>query len=136
MLNAHLSADGKGKKNSRLASGETKNFTTYPQVAMFLLKKYATDEVIVETESDITRSAQSSHMTPSQYAEVLVTKAFWCGDVYEEYAPIQIFIEGLVASVRHSMREYWENKKDANLHDPALHTTSLLRLQVHDVTSK
>lgn len=74
VLSARLSADNINKKHDRLASGETKNFTAYRQVINFLLKKYATDEVIAETEFDILHLAQSSHMTLSQYAEELITK--------------------------------------------------------------
>lgn len=50
-------------------------FTAYSQVANFLLKeKYATDEVIADTKSDITLFVQPSNMKSSQYAEELVTE--------------------------------------------------------------
>lgn len=45
-------------------------------------------------------------MTPSQYAKVLVTKTLWYGDVNEEYAFKEVFIEGLNSPIRHSMPDY------------------------------
>lgn len=51
-----------------------------------MLTKLAANEVIVETDSDIMRFVQPSHMTPSKYAEELVTKTLWSRDVHEEKA--------------------------------------------------
>lgn len=75
-------------------------------------------------------------MSPFQYAEVLVTTSLGCEDVYEECVLNKIFIEGLDDSILHSMHEYRGGKKKANLQDPALHATSHLRLQGHDVACK
>lgn len=55
MLGALASAERTNKKNSRSASGETKNFATYAQVAKFFLKTYVTDEVIAQTVFEIMR---------------------------------------------------------------------------------
>lgn len=49
-----------------------------------MLKKYATDEIIAETESEITHFAQPSKIAPSQYAEELVTKTLCRRDVHEK----------------------------------------------------
>lgn len=121
VLIVRLSDDGKSEKHSHFDSGETRYFTTYPPVDYFLLKKNATDEVITKTESDTTPFVQLSHMTPFQYAEELVTKTLCYGELYQEYALKEIFIEGLDASIRHRMREYWRNKNDTNLHDLTFH---------------
>lgn len=75
-------------------------------------------------------------MTSSQNTKQMVTKNLRCGDKYENYALNKIVIEGVDAWSRHIMREYWDNTKKANLHDLALHETSLLLLQRHDVTPK
>lgn len=87
-----------------------------------MLKKYVTDEVISKTESDCTFFPQPSNKKPSQYVEELVTETLRCGKVYQEYTLKEI-IKGLDALVCHSMREYWGNEKDPNLHDLAFHTT-------------
>lgn len=67
------------------------------------MKKYTSNEVIAETESDITRFAQTSYMTPMQCAEKLGKKTLWWEDVYEENVELEIFIEGLDVSIRHFM---------------------------------
>lgn len=104
--NARLSADVTDRKYSWSVSCKTKHFATFLQVLNVLLEKYATNEVNAETESEITRFKRPSNMTPSHYAEKLVTKKLQFGDVYEEFALNEIFIEGLNASTHHSIREY------------------------------
>lgn len=66
----------------------------------------------------------------------LVTKTIRCGEVYDKYALSDLFVEGLNALVRQSMREYRGGRKEANFHGVAFHATSLLLLQGDDVTSK
>lgn len=79
--------------------------------------------------------AESPNMTPSQNVEELVTKTIRYRDVPEEYVPHKTFKEFPNARICDSVREYWRNKKDASLHDPAFHASSLLRLQGQDVKS-
>lgn len=90
----------------------------------------------METESDITRFVLPSNMTLSQYVEKLVTNSLRCGDLYEEYAFNEMLIEGLSASIRIFIRDYWEKTNDVSLRDLAFHTTSIFWLQRHDVASK
>lgn len=76
---------------------------TYPQVPQvlnFLLKNFATGEIITETEFAITRFALQADMNLSKYTEKLVRKILCCGDVYTEYALNEIFIEGSDLSIR------------------------------------
>lgn len=56
--------------------------------------------------------------------------------MYKEYALNEIIIKGLADSIRHSIRQYWENKKDGNLHDLMFHAKCLEILQGHDIKSK
>lgn len=65
-----------------------------------MFRKYATDEKIAEKESNITRFA---NMTPSHDAKKMVTKIIRYGDLFEEYALNETFIDDLDASIRHSM---------------------------------
>lgn len=104
--NARLSAHSTDEEHSRSTRDKKRYFNTYPQVANFLLRKYGTDEVIAKSECDIMRFAQPSNMTPSPYAEKLVTKTLQSGDLYEEYVLNETFLKGLDASIRNSMREY------------------------------
>lgn len=124
VLSARLNDQSADKENSRSASGNTRYFNTYMQVVTSSLKKFASSEVIAETESEITRFAQLSGMTTSWHAKELVTKTLRCRDMYKTYALNKIVIEGLDATIRHSMREFWRGKNEANLHKLAFHATS------------
>lgn len=75
-------------------------------------------------------------MKPSQYAEKLVTKTLHGGDVYQDFAPNQMFIKKLDVLICHSVHKYWRCKKDASFYNHAFQVTSLLRLQGHDLLSK
>lgn len=66
VLKTRPSTESSDMKNSRSASSKTRYFTTYPLVASYLWKEYVTDEVVVETEFEIKRFAESSGMTLSQ----------------------------------------------------------------------
>lgn len=57
-----------GKKHIRALIEKTEYLSIYRPVASFLLKMYATKENFVESNSDITPSAQLSGMTASYYA--------------------------------------------------------------------
>lgn len=54
---------------------------------------------------------------PPQYAKIVETKTFLWEDVLKKYALNDVFIKSLDASIRHSMDEYWEGKKEASLKD-------------------
>lgn len=75
-------------------------------------------------------------MTPSQYAEELVTNLFACDAVYRECTLNEILINVLDASTEHSMREYWRDTKETNVHGLAFHAPYLIGLHVHDITSR
>lgn len=134
--NARLSAERTDRKQRQSTYAKKGYFTIFPQVANFSLKCYATNETIAETELDIMRFANPSNMKPSLYAEDLLIKRIRCGVVFKEYALNNIFNESLDTSIRHSMREFWKNKKEGNQHDPTFHTTSLHRLRGHNISSK
>lgn len=71
------------KTYTRLASGKTENFATYPQEGNFLLKKYATCKGVAGKERIKTRFAQPSCITPLSNTEELVAKALLRKGVYE-----------------------------------------------------
>lgn len=104
--NTQRSFECTNKKIRGPLSGITRCFTTNPYVANFILKKRATNGVIAATETEITRYAQPSGITRSQYSGELETETLHSGDAYESYSLIETFIEGLGAPVRHSMHEY------------------------------
>lgn len=96
---------------------------------------YATDESIAETKSDITRFPQLSNMTRFQYAEELMAKTLWFGDMYVNYALNETFIEGRDVLKHQWLRVCWGMEKDANLPELEFHAASLFWLHRHDVAS-
>lgn len=74
-------------------------------------------------------------MMPLQYDEEPLNKALRCRDLYAKCALIEKFIKTLDAFIRHTMREYWGNKKDTNFCDLASHATSMHMLPGHNVSS-
>lgn len=113
VLKVRLNVDGTGKIHSRSASGKMRYFIAYPQVIIFLLKKYTTNEVIAKTVPEITRLVQPSYMTLFRNAEKQVKKTPWRDNKYDKYALYEIFNEGLNASIYHSIRENRESKNDS-----------------------
>lgn len=82
------------------------------------------------------RFAQPVGKKLSQGAEVLAIKSLHRRDVNEKYAHNKIFRKGLKVLIRHDMREFWVNNKEASLHDTAILATYLLRLQEQNFSLK
>lgn len=102
--------------------------TTYHQVVIYLIATYATDEVIVEADAEITYLKQPKRMSAVRNSEVFWKKAVRCDRVYEEALLNRAFTEGLQESVRFFMRTYWGVHKDATLLTLARLTRSLFKL--------
>lgn len=51
-------------------------------------------------------------------------KTLRCGDMFEEHAIKNIFIEGLNASIHYSKHSNWGHKSNANLNDILFNGTS------------
>jgi len=105
------------------------HLTNYPAVVQFLLKTYATDEVIAEADAEINRYRQPDRMSPPDYAHNLWTKALRCGTVYDEDRLKGIFIEGLHESICQSVRNYWSKNGDADLQELARHAKSMANIR-------
>lgn len=102
---------------------------TYCQAVSFLLKTYATEDVIDEAETDVTSFKPPAGMTAVRYSEALTEETLRCGMLYNKPKLSRIFIEGLRSSICYSIRTYWGSHKEATLHSLARHTTSLVKLQ-------
>lgn len=111
------------------AASQAPRLTSYPEVVNHLLKRYANDQGIAETDAAISRYSQPAIMTPLQYREDLFAKAIRVGDVYGDAVLNDIFIEGIDASIRQSLRKYWATHPHADLTDLAFVDQSLLAIQ-------
>lgn len=73
--------------------------------------------------------AQAPGMTSKQYASDLIAKSCKVADVYVERTLNDAFIEGLDASISHSLRNYWPRNAQADLTDISFQAESLLPIQ-------
>lgn len=106
-----------------------KLFCSYPQVVICTLKKYATDQMIAENASAVLRYVQLSRMTPQQYVDHLIARPFKLDDVYNEGTLSDVFIKGLDASIKYSLRKYRVSNSQAHLPDIAFKVELLLSIQ-------
>ena len=72
----------------------------------FLLRTYATDEVIYEAVGDVTSFRQSSNMTEEVYSNQLWDKALRCGTVFPDRRLKSPFVEGFVPATWAQVRNY------------------------------
>ena len=79
---------------------------TYAEVVNFLLRTYATDEVISEAVGDVTSFRQSSNMTEEAYSNQLWDKALRCGTVFSDRRLKSLFVEGLLPATCAQVRNY------------------------------
>lgn len=80
--------------------------------------------------------AKLLNMTPFQSADYLVRKPLLNGDVYEDYALNKKFSKSFWCINLFQQARVLREEKDFNSHDLTFHTTTLLRLQGHDVSSE
>ena len=79
---------------------------TFPAVVNFLLRQYATDDVISEAHLDLTTFRQSSGMLEEDFSELLMKKNRLCGNVLDDLALKASFIEGLLPAIRSAVRSH------------------------------
>lgn len=92
------------------STGNTATLTTYPQRMNYLLKTYAAEESIADTEYEITKFIKPPNKTLSQCAEQLAVKTSRWGDTYDEQNFNEIFIMKLKKSIRQNLRGYWSTQ--------------------------
>lgn len=68
-------------------------------------------------------------MTAQQYADDLVAKSCKVADVYDDWKLKNVFIEGVDACIRHSLRHYLARNPQADLTDIDFQAYSLLSIQ-------
>lgn len=54
-------------------------------------------------------------MAPHEHARDLDAKSYKNTDVFDESSLNDVFIDGVKASIRHSLRLYWESNPQAHL---------------------
>ena len=79
---------------------------TDAEIVSFLLRTYATDEVISEAVGDVTSFRQISNMTEEVYSNQLWDKALRCGTVFSDRRLRSPFVEGLLPATCAQVRNY------------------------------
>lgn len=80
--------------------------TSYSDVENYLLRKYATDEVISEVDAAINKFRQGERMSPPKFSQELCSMALKCKTIYEKFRLKGIFIKVLQGSTRRSVHNY------------------------------
>lgn len=80
----------------------------------YTLKKYATDQGIAEYDAAIFHYMQPDKTTHQQYANDLVAKYCKVAHVYDKGTLKDVFVEGVDASIRHSLRHFWAQDPQAD----------------------
>ena len=123
----------KSALNARIAPSAARRgpvkLRTYDQVVNHLIRTYATDDIIADTEADIDSFKQPQNKTASEYADLLHTKTLRAGAVYSDYRLKGLFIEGLHDSVRQNVRAYYTEHTKADIGALARYATSVLSLR-------
>ena len=97
----------------------------YPQVVNFLLRTYATDEVISEAVGDVTSFRQSSNMTEEVYSNHLWDMALRCGTVFSDRRLKSLFVEGLLPATSAQVRNYLATHSYVDYQSVALYAQAI-----------
>lgn len=80
----------------------------------FLLRMYATNEVVVEASTDGVTLRQGSNMTEKSYSNDLWDKAFQRRSVFVDWRLMSFFVEGLLSETCAQVRNYLATHARAN----------------------
>lgn len=95
----------------------------------YILKKFATDQVVAGYEASILRYVQPSRMSPQQHADDVTAKSCNAADVYDEGTASDVFIKGVALSTRQSFRSYLATQRQADLQKIVFQAESLFAIQ-------
>ena len=79
---------------------------SYEEVFNFLLRTYATDEIIAEAYTKVVSFRQSSNMTEESYSNQLWDRALRCGTVFSDRRLKSLYVEGLLPATCAQVRNY------------------------------
>lgn len=85
----------------------------YYQAVNYLLETYATDDVIVEAEAEITNYNEPGNRLDASCSETLWERALRCRRGYDDSSFKGVFVEGLHHVIRFFMLNHWRANKDA-----------------------
>lgn len=95
--------------------------TIYCEEVNYLLKMYATSDVIAESDAEKVRFLHRLTRTLIEYTKLLWARVLRCNRVYNKYITIGNFIEGLQDAICKSMPSFG-GLADMQLYEPWHHT--------------
>ena len=123
---AHALLQSRLNRNTMAVDVERRELLrTYSQVVNFLLRTYATKEVISEAVGDVTSFRQSSNMTEEVYSNHLWDKAFSCGTVFSDRRSKSLFVEGLLPATCAQVRNYLATHPDVDYQSVARYAQAI-----------
>ena len=81
--------------------------SSYPEVFNYLLRTYATNEVITEAYAEVTNFLQSSGMSETEYGDPFWRKALCCENVFSDNRLKSLFAEGLLPAIRTEVHHHF-----------------------------
>lgn len=103
--------------------------TTYYQVVIHLSETYATDNVIIEKDSEITRYVKPTTMLPLEFGNALWLKTLRCPQVYNKHVLRGMFLEEQRQSDLQFMQSNCSSHGTELVQKLAYHSTSGKQLQ-------
>ena len=90
--------------------------TSYPQVVNFLIRNYATDEVIAEAYNEVIGCKQVATMNELRYSQLLWDKALRCGTVFSDLRLKSLFADGVSEVIRAQVRNHLASHTSLDYH--------------------
>lgn len=108
---------------------QEEKLTTYCEVVNYLRTSYATGDVIVQVEAEITNSKQPEEVSIVRYSELLRDKALRLGRIYDESLLKRVLIERLHKYILFAMRTWSAAQKGTTLQNLVRYAISLPKVQ-------
>lgn len=99
------------------------------QVVYYLLNSYVMEDIMGNTDSEMTHNVKQLPMSLLEFANGFWLKTFRCLQAYSEYVLKKIFLEDLHWSIGHSMPSYGSSHQRPSLQESAYHSALLMRLK-------
>ena len=88
--------------------GHKEALPTYCEVVNYLLRTFATHEVIATAYADLTSYVQATGMTETDYGDTLWDKTIRCGSVISQNRLWSMYVEGVLPSIGAQVRNHLE----------------------------
>ena len=86
--------------------GHKEALSTYCEVFNYLLRTFATNEVIATAYADLTSYVQATGMTETDYGDKIWDKTIRCGSVISQNRLRSMYAEGVLPSIRAQVRNH------------------------------